>query len=166
MNSTFSIFLDLLVSGLMIATIAYAVSLNRSISKLRDGKAELAVLLANLAESVTHADVAIKGMKTIATEYDTTLAQRIGTARALIDELGVINETGNNVASRLEKAARSGRLPSQSAPLSAPARGGDPVALVSFDDKPEGNVKKPAAKGRSSEEQELIEAIALLRRSA
>lgn len=168
MNSTFSIFLDLLVSGLMIATIAYAVSLNRSISKLRDGKAELAVLLANLAESVTHADVAIKGMKSIATEYDTGLAQRIGTARALIDELGVINETANNLASRLEKAARSGRLPTPAAPLSAPARGGEPVALVSFDDKPSADAKsrKAAGKGRSGEEQELIDAIAMLRRSA
>ena len=126
------------------------------------------MLLANLAESVTHADVAIKGMKTIATEYDTGLAQRIGTARALIDELGVINETANNVATRLEKAARSGRLPSPATPLSAPARSGDPVALVSFDDKsaPEGKSRKAAGKGRSGEEQELIEAIAMLRRSA
>ena len=108
MSPTFAIFLDLLVVGLLIATIIYAVSLNRSIAKLRDGKAELAVLLQNLAESVTHADVAISSMKSIAGEYDTSLSRQIGTARALVDELQVINETANSktLASRIEQAVR------------------------------------------------------------
>lgn len=167
MNSTFAIFLDLLVIGLMIATIGYAVSLNRSISKLRDGKAELATLLGNLAEAVTHADVAIKGMKAVANEYDTSLSQQIGTARALVDELGVMNETANNLAARIERAAQNNR------PASPPVRGPDPMLQLAMDSMeadrppPAGKARKPAlVQDRDSAERELIEAIELLSRSA
>ena len=167
MNSTFAIFMDLLVIGLMVATIGYAVSLNRSISKLRDGKAELATLLGNLAEAVAHADVAIKGMKAIAGEYDNSLSQRIGTARALVDELNVINETADNLAARIEKAVQSGRstLP--------PARTPDPLVALAVDQGvrgaklPELKAHKPAsAQDRAGTEKELIDAIELLRRTA
>ena len=177
MNSTFAIFLDLLVIALMIATIVYAVSLNRSISKLRDGKAELATLLGNLAEAVAHADVAIKGMKTVANEYDTSLSRQIGTARALVDELGVMNETANNLAARIERAASNNRLPAPAAPVSpAPtARGPDPlvklaVATLEADRRtPDAKARKPqVVQGglQGGAERELIEAIELLRRSA
>lgn len=187
MNSTFAIFLDLLVIGLMVATIVYAVSLNRSIAKLRDGKAELATLLGNLAEAVAHADVAIKGMKMIAGEYDSTLSQRIGTARALIDELNVINETADNLASRIEKAVHGGR--SALTPVRTPE---PPKALVAdrptrvhkaeptlVDVKqppqasaPKAVAPKPAAlkdssiKDKVSAERELADVIDLLRRTA
>jgi len=178
-NSTFAIFLDLLVIGLMVATIAYAVPLNRSISKLRDGKAELATLLANLAEAVAHADVAIKGMKQIAGEYDSTLAQRIGTARALVDELNVINETADNLAARIEKAVQGGR----SALTPTPARAPEPqrplvadraTRLPKVEPKlAEAPVPAPApapkpapVKDRASAERELADAIDLLRRTA
>lgn len=168
MNSTFAIFLDLLMIGLMVATIVYAVSLNRSISKLRDGKAELAVLLGNLSEAVAHADVAIKGMKSIASEYDTSLSLQIGKARALVDELGVMNETANNFATRIEKAVQNSR---PSAP--PPARSPDPLALLAAEPAP-AEVPAPRRKARAAApapsreggERELMEAIELLRRSA
>jgi hypothetical protein len=167
LNSTFAIFLDLLVIVLMIATIGYAVSLNRSISKLRDGKAELATLLGNLAEAVAHADVAIKGMKAIAGEYDNSLSQRIGTARALVDELNVINETADNLASRIERAVQGGRsaLPQVRTP--------DPLVALAADQGvrdaklPEVKPRKPApSQDRAGSEKELIDAIELLRRTA
>ena len=178
MNSTFAIFLDLLVIALMIATIVYAVSLNRSISKLRDGKAELATLLANLAESVAHADVAIKGMKAIAGEYDSSLSQRIGTARALIDELNVINETADNLAGRIEKAVQGGR--SMLTPAKAPEAAKPLVAdratrapklepKLAEASAPRAATPRPVAtpvKDRASAERELADAIDLLRRTA
>ncbi len=176
MNSTFAIFLDLLVIGLMVATIVYAVSLNRSISKLRDGKAELATLLANLAESVAHADIAIKGMKAIAGEYDSSLSQRIGTARALVDELNVINETADNLAARIEKAVQGGRS------ALAPVRVPEPTRQLAADrgmrtSRPEPKLaevptqsatapKAAPIKDRASAERELADAIDLLRRTA
>jgi len=191
MSSTLAVFLDLLVIGLMAATIVYAVSLNRSISKLRDGKAELATLLANLAEAVAHADVAIKGMKSIAGEYDNTLTQRIGTARALIDELGIVNETADNLASRIERAAQVARNQRPAEPLVALAadRGTRVDRPAHTTPKPMPvkvtGAKSPEAKPveakpsvsalperkltsaeRAGDERDLIEAIALLRRTA
>ena len=176
MNSTFAIFLDLLVIGLMAATIVYAVSLNRSISKLRDGKAELATLLANLAEAVAHADVAIKGMKAIAGEYDSSLSQRIGTARALIDELNVINETADNLAGRIEKAVHGGRsalaparVPEAPKPIAADrnARAARPEPKLAEVQPQPASAPKPApVKDRASAERELADAIDLLRRTA
>jgi hypothetical protein len=172
MSPTFAIFLDLLVVGLLIATIIYAVSLNRSIAKLRDGKAELAVLLQNLAESVTHADVAISSMKSVAGEYDTSLSRQIGTARALVDELQVINETANNLASRIERAVQGGRSVVAGQPVPVPVKA-DPFAALMTDDEDEAPVsakgRKGAgapARGRSGADRELADAIDLLRRGA
>jgi hypothetical protein len=185
LTSTFPVLLDLLMVGLLIATIFYAVSLQRSLSRLRDGKAELASLLEGLSESVARAEISITGMKAAAGEYDASLAQRIGTARALVDELQVINETANNLATRIERAVQAGRTATTPTPAGRPtdSRPAEPKAAeprTAADDADPfapllaemGAGKKSAPPGgkagrgkASSADRELLEAIELLRRA-
>jgi hypothetical protein len=174
LSSNFAIFLDLCMVVLLIATIIYAVSLDRSLAKLRDGKAELGTLLGGLSEAVTHADVSITGMKAVAGEYDSSLSRQIGIARALVDELQVINETANNMATRIERAVQSGRAATaRPADIGGPAgSAADPMAPL-LNGSAAGKPSKPAAvnsgsAGRSKgvgSDRELIEAIELLRRA-
>jgi hypothetical protein len=161
-NSSFAIFLDLLLTALLVATIVYAVKLSRSIARLRDGKAELATLLQNLGEAVVRADSAISGMKAAAAEYDGSLSQQIGTARGLVDELRLINDSANSLATRIERAAETAR------PLAAgaPAEPAQPlVAARPGTAKPAKPAPAPARSSRNSVERELIEAIELLRKA-
>ena len=98
--------LDLLILAFLIGTIIHATMLNRNLNRLRDGRAELDTLVQNLSSSVARAEAAIQGLKRSATDCGVDLQKQIDAARSLADELHIMNESGNNLAQRLEKSAR------------------------------------------------------------
>jgi Domain of unknown function (DUF6468) len=188
MNTTLLVLLDLCLAGLVIPLLIQMMRANRALAIVRDGKAEFAQLVGSLTEAVAKADVSINTLKASAAEYDTTLQKQIGVARALVDELQMINESANNLASRLERATEQSRgmmqptqiiatsegpqpAPQQLAtqvvarPASTvPPRGGRPATGArvepTLEEAPPPELKAP----RSAAERELFEAIELLRR--
>ncbi len=106
----FSLILDLAVVGLLVATITYAVILNRKLGQLRNNRQELEALIKGLNEAVARADTGIKGMKRTAAETGEALQKAITRAKELRDELQIVIETGDALASRIERAV--GRVPS------------------------------------------------------
>lgn len=109
MSTTLLVLLDLLVAALVVPLLIQMMRANRALAIVRDGKAEFAQLVGSLTGAVAKADLAINTLKNTASEYDTALQKQIGVARALVDELQMINESANNLASRLERATDASR---------------------------------------------------------
>lgn len=104
---TYAVILDIVLVGLLIATIVYAIILNKQIIHLRDSRQELAELIAGLNDAMAKADSGVKGMRKTATDTGEGLQKAIDKAMALKDELTFIVETGEALADRLGLAGGS-----------------------------------------------------------
>lgn len=125
MTAGYAVILDIVLVGLLIATIVYAIILNKQILHLRDSRQELAELIAGLNDAMAKADSGVKGMRKTATDTGEGLQKAIDTAAALKDELNFIIETGEALADRLGLAGGvpggTGAPPTKARPAPAPA---------------------------------------------
>jgi hypothetical protein len=103
--------LDVVIVGLLAATIVYAVILNRKLTGLRDSKAELQELVKGFAEASARAEAGVKSMKKVAQEAAESLQPSIDKAGILRDELKMMIETADSLASRLEGTASAAAKP-------------------------------------------------------
>jgi hypothetical protein len=110
------IVLDLLIIGLLGATIYSAYILNQRLDMIRKGRAELEALVRGFADATQRAEAGVSTMKRLANDTGEQLLKQIDRARALRDELQIMIETGDSLCSRIETAAM--RAPQQ------PARAG------------------------------------------
>jgi hypothetical protein len=99
------IIIDVLTICVMTAAVYYAIRLNRSLTRARDGRSELIQLIASLTEAQGRAEAAIQNMKLTAAEYELSLTKQIAVSRGLAEELSMINESSNTLATRLERMA-------------------------------------------------------------
>ncbi|MCB9964048.1 MAG: hypothetical protein H6855_02720 [Rhodospirillales bacterium] len=102
--SFLSIGLNIILMILLGAMIFYARRLSDSISIFRNSRKDMELLIKDLSRNVDKAEAAIKSMRK---ETDTSaddLHFMITKARALSEELQFIQETGDRLANRLEKA--------------------------------------------------------------
>lgn len=117
------IVLDLLIIGLLGATIYSAYILNKRLDMIRKGRAELEALVRGFADATQRAEAGVTTMKRLANDTGEQLLKQIDRARALRDELQIMIETGDSLCSRLESAAtRAPQAPRQGQPA-APAAG-------------------------------------------
>ncbi len=102
--------IDALVAVLLIATIVYAVVLNRKLAALRDAKVEMEALVARFAESTAQAESGIQTLKAHATNSGASLDSIVNRAHGLADDLTFLIERGSSLANRLEGAIESARV--------------------------------------------------------
>jgi hypothetical protein len=122
---TISLFLDLIVAVLLVATIIYAAMLNRRLAGLRSNKAELEALIHSFGEACARAEAGVKTLRT-ATDEATRLQQYLDRSQALRDDLAFLLDRGTSLADRLEGGVRTARTESQSRPMAAPVAMNDP----------------------------------------
>ncbi len=120
--------IDLLVAGLLVVTIFYAVILNRKLGHLRTSRAEFEKLVAEFSAAAVRTEAGIVALKESAGERQADLEGRIDRAKELRDELSFMLDRGDGLAGRLDGLIRSGRRATsesgaQSTELDAPARG-------------------------------------------
>jgi chromosome segregation ATPase len=129
-----------LVAVLLVATIVYAVLLNRKLTALRNVKGEMEAVIASFAEATAQAENGIQTLKVHATESGTSLDNTVNRAHGLADDLSFLIERGNSLADRLEGILERGRGGSagtvrpnrpQSARAQATPKAPQPVAEVS-----------------------------------
>jgi TPR repeat protein len=96
-----SIALDFAVAALLAAAIVYAIRLNRTLEKLREGKAELGTLIGRFDEAAAHAERSVARFGQSTAEQGKLLNSAIAEAQALRDELAFMLERGDNVADRI-----------------------------------------------------------------
>jgi hypothetical protein len=115
--------MDLLVAGLLVATIVYCFLLNRRLDGLRAGQAELRVLIAEFNKATDNARAGVAALKLAGEEAGRTLQEQTAKARALADELSFMNETGGRLADRLAGGIETAR---RQAPKAVPAEAEPP----------------------------------------
>jgi len=108
----FSLVLDILVAGLLVITISYAVMLNRRLRVLRQDKTDLERLAAKFADSTIRAEDSISHLRKTADE----LKKRIDAAQSLRDDLAFLIDRGGSMADRLEEDVRAAREKAPPAP--------------------------------------------------
>jgi Domain of unknown function (DUF6468) len=126
---TLSLILDVVVAGLLLATIAYAMVLSRRLGALRDDKAQLEALVKSLEESSRRAEAGIAALKSAAEEIGRALQEKVDRGQALRTDLGYILELAGSLADRLEGAIRTSRGDGHA----PPAGGGEAPAAAGRD---------------------------------
>ena len=79
---TISLFLDVIVAALLVATIVYAAMLNRRLTGLRSNKAELEALIHSFGEACARAEAGVKTLRS-ATDEATRLQAYLDRSQAL-----------------------------------------------------------------------------------
>jgi hypothetical protein len=113
---TLNVVLDIVVAGLLLATIAYAMLLSRRLGALRNDKQQLEALVASLDASSQRAAAGIAELKDAAERIGQQLQQRIDQGKGLHGDLSYIIELGGGLADRLEGSIRARRDDLRSAP--------------------------------------------------
>ncbi len=113
---TLNIILDIVVSGLLLTTIAYAILLSRRLGALRNDKQQLEALVASLDGSSQRAEAGIAALKEAAERIGQQLQQRVEQGKALQGDLSYIIDLGGGLADRLEGTIRARRDDNRAAP--------------------------------------------------
>ncbi|MFQ5348284.1 MAG: DUF6468 domain-containing protein [Rhodothalassiaceae bacterium] len=95
--------IDLVLVLLLGAVLVACIRVNRGLATIREGQAELASLAGRLDSATRQAREAIAELKAESSRVEKDLSSEVRKARALADELLVITEAGENLASRLEE---------------------------------------------------------------
>ncbi|MBC7905141.1 MAG: hypothetical protein H7Y60_00120 [Rhodospirillaceae bacterium] len=103
------IFLDLVVSILLIATIGYAVMLNQRLTQLRKNRDDLAKIIVSFNEATVRAESSIPKLRKAAEDAGMSLQERVEKAQSLRDDLAFMIERADTMANRLENGVRSAR---------------------------------------------------------
>lgn len=101
MSPMVSLILDLVIVGLLAATIAYAIILNKQIIKLRESRGEMAELIHGLNEAMAKAETGVRGLRKAASDTGEDLQRTVTKAQTLRDELQFMIEAADTLANRL-----------------------------------------------------------------
>jgi hypothetical protein len=134
---TVSMIVELLVAGLLAATIAYCVRLNRRLTLLKSDEQALKATIAELVTATEIAERAIQGLKITVRECDGTLGERLRTAERFLADIDREVGAGRVVMDRIAKITEAARPKAAAPTLPIPAAG--PIVPVTLRDAPEGS---------------------------
>lgn len=117
MTMNISLIVEIALTVLLAATLVYCAILERKLSALRKGQDGLKSTIGELNDAIVSAGASMRMLKTAAAGAAETLDERMGRARAIIDELSLLTASGERIAERIErgtpmKMAVNGRLDS------------------------------------------------------
>ncbi len=95
--------IDLAILVMLLVMIVYCIILNRRLKAFRNIKQEMADIINQLNASTSHAQKSIVEFKNIVFEEEKKLVEKLNEAAKMADELDMINQTGSNLADRIEK---------------------------------------------------------------
>lgn len=96
--------LDVLIAGLLAATIAYAVALNRKLARLRSDRGEMEALIARLIDATEAAQKGLESLRGHAKEVGARLQKDLEGSQSRADELSFLIERAEAASRRLETA--------------------------------------------------------------
>ncbi|WP_169545223.1 DUF6468 domain-containing protein [Sneathiella aquimaris] len=131
---TIPLFLDLLLVGLLVATIAFCVRLNKKLSVMRDAQSELHKVAMEFDQAIVRSRLGIEELKKASKEAQTELDQELAKAKPLIEELKLINASSSRIADRLQEKVGKVGLASEETKMTSAAVDGidnsdDPINL-------------------------------------
>jgi hypothetical protein len=108
--------LDLLVAGLLVATIAYAIVLNRRLTQLRGGTEQMERLISDFYQATTRAESGVSALKEFAGRNDSEILEQLQSMQKLRDELEYLVERAEGQGARLENMISRERKPARKSP--------------------------------------------------
>lgn len=114
-NVVLGMFVNLLMAGLLVATIVYCLKLNKRIKALQDSKSELARIIREFDESTKRATQSINEIHAATMRISENIQHKIDRANYLADDLEMLIERGNKTAGKTDAA------PSRPAPATGSA---------------------------------------------
>lgn len=106
---TFALILDILIAILLVATISYAVMLNRRLAQLRQDQSELEKLTENFNEATLRAEESIYKLTGSTDEMKRDVQETLKKAEALRDDLNFLIDRAGKSADKLEEEVRANR---------------------------------------------------------
>lgn len=103
MEAVPTLLVDGLLALLLVTVIVVCFFVYRRLGTIKEGQAELRVLVDQLNHAVVEAQRSVANLKQSAAEVEGRLQVETRKASALADELGLITEAGNNLADRIER---------------------------------------------------------------
>ncbi|GAA6154738.1 hypothetical protein NBRC116588_02110 [Pyruvatibacter sp. HU-CL02332] len=100
--------IELVVGGLLVATIAYCFLLDRRLRALRDGEGDLKQVVVALDRATTRAQSAITDLRVSCDGLTRDMQRDLKKARGLADELALMVEAGDHIADRLGALSGTG----------------------------------------------------------
>ncbi|WP_430472891.1 DUF6468 domain-containing protein [Thalassospira lucentensis] len=101
----FAFYLDIVMIVLLVATIVYAVILNRKLAAFRRSREDMQNFLTAFNAANERAETSINALKDMAEQSGERLREDIEKASALNEDLTFMVDRGESIANRLEKAA-------------------------------------------------------------
>ena len=103
-----SLLIDGVLAVLLVAVIFVCFFVYRRLGTIKEGQAELRILVDQLNNAVVEAQRSVANLKQSAAEVEGRLQIETRKASSLADELGLITEAGNNLADRIERGLTGG----------------------------------------------------------
>ncbi len=97
--------LDFVVLVFLGATIFYVIRLTKNLSDFKAHRREFDGVIADLLSSIDQAERSVNTLKQVSAQKGGELDDLITQAKAMADELKIINQAGESLAARLEKLA-------------------------------------------------------------
>jgi hypothetical protein len=101
-----SLIVEIMLSALLLATVIYCALLERKLSALRKGQDGLRETIGELNRAIVSASVSMRTLRATADDAGKVLQEQIGKARGMIDELALLNVTGERIAQRIVGGAQ------------------------------------------------------------
>lgn len=111
-NQVLSMMLDMMMAGLLLATIIYCLRLNKRIQVLQDSKSELARIIREFDESTTRATQNISEIHAATDRISENIQLKIDKANFIVNDLDVMIERAGKMTGKAETAPA--RTPSRS----------------------------------------------------
>jgi hypothetical protein len=101
--------LELVLIGLLAATLFHAVRLERALGVLKRDRVQLLELIASFNASTHQAEAGIETLRTAVDGAGQQIAHQVDAALLLKDDLTLLTDRGNQLADRLDALVRAGR---------------------------------------------------------
>lgn len=101
-----SLIVEIMLSALLLATVIYCALLERKLSALRKGQDGLRDTIGELNRAIVSASVSMRTLRATADDAGKVLQEQIGKARGMIDELSLLNVSGERIAQRMVGSAQ------------------------------------------------------------
>ncbi len=165
-NEILSLLMNGLMAGLLLATIAYCLQLNRRIRLLQDSKSELAMIIREFDESTKRATQNINEIHAATMRISENMQHKIDKANYLANDLDMMIEKGSKLVGKPELAPARPARDSSAGGVGAtrhiadimPARSSEAFAShasPAVEDLGVGVARRPL-RGRSRAEQDLM----------
>ncbi|PHQ71276.1 MAG: hypothetical protein COB93_03535 [Sneathiella sp.] len=143
--------LNILLVGLLLATIGYCALLNKRLSVLRGAHQELRDLSAAFDQSIVKSRLGVNELKLVAESAGREIKAEISQAKDLIEELQMINASSTRIADRLQKNTVTKPAPRLHVPFAD-----DPAGLFGTEEETSNVVSHTPRAFRTEAEKELF----------